>query len=274
MSFWEKLEKLDRRIIYLVITLAVVLPFFFRMGLPIKVSPETKAIYDYIENLSPSDVVFISGDYDPQVDAELTPMFEAIVRHCFQRNVKVVVSNVFNPQGVGLVEPRLEKLAQEYKKVYGVDYVFLGWKYGYSLLIMGMGKDFKGTWQTDYYNTRLVDLPLTSKINNYDDIALIVSLTGSGAYVSWIYYAYVQFKEKIAAGITAVMAADSYPYLQAGQLIGLLGGLRGAAEYEQLIHHPSLASVGMEAQSWSHIAIILFIILGNIGYLMTRKKKQ
>jgi len=273
MTFWEKLEKLDRRIIYAIITVAVVLPFFFRMGLPISVSPEVKSVYDYIDNLSPSDVVFISGDYDPQVDAELAPMFEAIVRHCFEKNVKLVVANVYNPQGVGLVEPRLKKLAQEYKKVYGVDYVFLGWKYGASLLIMKMGQDFKSAWEVDYYNTRLEDLPLTSKIHNYEDIALVVDLTGSGAYISWIYFAYVQYKQKIAAGITAVMAADSYPYLQAGQLIGLLGGLRGAAEYEQLIHHPGLASVGMEAQSWAHVAIILFIIMGNLGYFMTRKKK-
>ncbi|RKZ34960.1 hypothetical protein DRQ33_00980 [bacterium] len=272
MNFWKKLEQLDRRIIYVIITLAVILPFFFRLGLPISISPEVKSIYDYIENLSPTDVVFISGDYDPQVDAELTPMLEALVRHCFKKNVKVIAANVYNPQGVGLVEPRLKKLAREYKKVYGVDYVFLGWKYGGTLLIMRMGEDFQGAWEVDYYNTRLEDLPLTSRIQDYDDIALVVSLTGSGAYISWIYYAYVQYGQKLAAGITAVMAADSYPYLQAGQIIGLLGGLRGAAEYEQLIGHPSLGSAGMEAQSWAHIAIIVFIILGNIGYFKIKKK--
>ena len=274
MKFLAKLEKLDRRIIYIIITIAVVLPFFFRMGLPISVSPEVKSVYDFIDGLTPSDCVFISGDYDPQVDAELSPMFDAIVRHCFEKNVKVIVANVFNLQGIGLVEPRLKKLAEEYHKVYGVDYAFLGWKQGFSLLVMGMGENFKKTWETDYYGTRLEDLPITQPIRNYDQIALVVDLTGSGVFGAWITYAYVQYRQKIAAGITAVMAADAYPQLQAGQLIGLLGGLRGAAEYEQLIHHPSLGSVGMEAQSWAHIAIILFIILGNIGYYAAKKKKE
>ncbi len=274
MDFLAKLEKVDRRIIYLIITVAVVLPFFFRMGLPITISPEVKSVYDYIDGLTPSDCVFISGDYDPQVDAELSPMFDAIVRHCFEKNVKVIVANVFNLQGIGLVEPRLKKLAEEYHKVYGVDYAFLGWKIGGSLLIMGMGESFKKTWETDYYGTRLGDMPITRNIRNYDDISLVADLTGGGAYNAWIVYAYVQYHQKIAAGITAVMAADAYPQLQAGQLIGLLGGLRGAAEYEQLIKHPALGSVGMEAQSWAHIAIILFIILGNIGYYAVKRKNK
>ena len=273
MKILERLSNLDRRVIYIIITLAVILPFFFRIKMTIKPLPEVKAIYDYIESLTPSDIVFISGDYDPQVEAELSPMFDALVAHCFQKNVKVVVSNLFNLQGIGLVEPRLKKLADEYHKVYGVDYVFLGWRPGGSLLIMGMGENFCKTWETDYYGTRLVDLPLTKKIKNYDDIALVVDFTGSGVYNLWIVYAYAQYRQKIAAGITAVMAADAYPALQAGQLIGIIGGLRGAAEYEQLIHKPSLGTVGMQSQSWAHIAIILFIILGNLGYLYTRKRK-
>jgi len=273
MNFWEKLEQLDRRIIYAIITIAVILPFFFQLGLPIEVSPEVMAIYDYIDNLSPTDIVMVSGDYDPQVDAELSPMFEAIVHHCFQKNVKLLAANVYSVQGIGLLEPRLKRLAEEYQKVYGVDYVFLGWKYGGGLLIMQMAKDFIGAWQSDYYQTSLCDLPLTSEIRGFEDIDLIICLTGSGVYYSWIVFAYVQFRQKIAAGITAVMAADAYPSLQAGQLIGILGGLRGAAEYEKLVDRPSVGVAGMEAQSWAHVAIILFIILGNIGYFMSKRKK-
>jgi len=39
----------------------------------------------------------------------------------------------------------------------------------------------------------------------------------------------------VAVGVTAVMAADLYPYLQSGQLVGMLAGLKGAAEYEKLV---------------------------------------
>jgi len=63
-----------------------------------------------------------------------------------------------------------------------------------------------------------------------------------------------------------------YPYLQAGQIEGIIGGLKGAAEYEKLVEHPGGGIVGMTAQSVGHIAIIIFIILGNIGYFAIRRK--
>ena len=112
----------------------------------------------------------------------------------------------------------------------------------------------------------------------------------------------MKFGANVAAGITAVMAADNYPYLQSGQLIGMLSGLKGAAEYEKLVdvfaknnkpfskeiikntwvditdksipYQFKKARIGMNAQSVAHIMIIVFIILGNIGYFVNRKKES
>ena len=68
------------------------------------------------------------------------------------------------------------------------------------------------------------------------------------------------------------MAPDLYPFLQSKQLVGLLGGLAGAAEYETLIEAPGSATAGMEPQSVSHLIIILFIVLGNGVYFTTRRR--
>ena len=43
------------------------------------------------------------------------------------------------------------------------------------------------------------------------------------------------------------MAPDLYPFLDSGQLKGLLGGLAGAAEYETLIDRSGQATKGMSA---------------------------
>ena len=42
--------------------------------------------------------------------------------------------------------------------------------------------------------------------------------------------------------------------------------MKGAAEYEVLVEIRQRNS-GMDAQSFSHALIILFIILGNLGYI-------
>jgi hypothetical protein len=76
----------------------------------------------------------------------------------------------------------------------------------------------------------------------------------------------------MAFGTTAVMAPDAYPYLQAGQIEGMMGGLKGAAEYENLIGRLGLGTRGMPAQSWAHVLVIVFIALGNVGFFVTRRR--
>ena len=275
MGFWDKLQKIDRRWIYLVIALAVIVPFFVRMGLPVPVTKEVRDVFDFIDNLGPDGVVCISADYSPSVAAELDPMLDVIIRHCFERKVKVVIMSLLLT-GPGLVQPILKKAADDYGAINGIDYTFLGYRYGYSLVIMKMGEDIHKTFGADYYGTNLNDIPMMKNINSYKDINLLIPLTGSG-FDPWIIYAQGPYRQDVAAGVTAVMAADSYPYLQSGQIIGLLGGLKGAAEYERLAHDEykmpfRMATIGMESQSWAHIAIILFIIVGNIAYFSAKKK--
>lgn len=271
MKFWEKLLSIDRRIIYLVIAITVILPLFVPTGWPINVTYEVKNIYDYVENLGPDGVVLLSADYDASTLAELQPMFDTSLRHCFSRDVKVMVMSLY-PQGVGLAEMSLKRIAKEYNKVNGVDYCFLGYRPGASIIIMGMGSNIRIPFPSDYYGTPLKDIPMMKGINNFSDIDLVISFSGTGIVASWLYYAHEPYNQDIAWGVTAVMASDYYPFLQSHQIVGLIGGMKGAAEYETLISKPGLATSGMDAQSWAHIMIIIFIIIGNIGYLAMRKK--
>jgi hypothetical protein len=53
--------------------------------------------------------------------------------------------------------------------------------------------------------------------------------------------------------------------------------MKGAAEYEHLIvkhgytDEAGTAETGMNSQSMIHILIIVFIILGNVGYFFSRR---
>ena len=64
-----------------------------------------------------------------------------------------------------------------------------------------------------------------------------------------------------------------YPLLQTGQITGLLGGLRGAAEYETLLNQAGKATAGMDAQSATHFLIIGLIIVCNVCYLLSGRKE-
>ncbi len=51
----------------------------------------------------------------------------------------------------------------------------------------------------------------------------------------WANLINAQFGIPVACGCTAVSAPKYYAFLQSGQMVGLLGGLKGASEYEWLL---------------------------------------
>jgi len=113
------------------------------------------------------------------------------------------------------------------------------------------------------------------KIENFDDIEIIVDLSaGDPGVHSWVMIAQARYHKEVGAGCTAVSAPAFYPYLQAGQLVGLLGGLMGAAEYETLVKHPDAATEAMPSQVLSHAVIIIFILIGNITFFIERRRSK
>lgn len=273
-DFLDKLGNLDRRWIFLAIFIATIIPFFFPLGMDVKETEEVRIIYDFINSLdSESKPIMLSFDYGPDVAAETQPMAMAVLRHLFARNVKVVAISLY-PSGPALALDALTMAAEEYNKEYGKDWAFMGYGAGFGIMMAKMGESFPESFPVDYYGTPIADVPLAAKIQNYSSVSMVLTLCGNRAYEYYIIYGQAKFGVRVAAGMTAVMASDAYPFLQSGQLSGLLGGLKGAAEYEQMINHRDRAFIGMDAQSITHVLIVFFIILGNISYFVTRKKKE
>ena len=108
----------------------------------------------------------------------------------------------------------------------------------------------------------------------YDDIALLASFAHGIQVETWIAYAGGRFGQQIVGGVTGVVAPDLYPYLQSGQLAGMIGGLKGASEYESLIGVKGLATRGMPAQSTAHILIILLIVVGSISEFIIKGRER
>ncbi|MEO0226922.1 MAG: hypothetical protein ABIL70_02590 [candidate division WOR-3 bacterium] len=280
MTFAERLSKIPRQIIYLIIAAAIIIPLIVPLGMAINVMPQTQKLIDSIEEIPPgSKPILISCDFDPQSMPELYPMLEAILNHCFNKDLKVLVLALW-PQGAGMAEMALGEIPPKYNKKYGEDYVFLGYKAGGAAVVLGLGDNLKNVFPVDYYKNPVDSLPLTSTIQNYNDISLVVSFSaGDPGYRTWLLYGQSKFGFKLGTGVTAVSAADTYPYLNSGQLIGVFAGMKGAAEYETALYKKGYrltnrnATKAMDAQSLGHFFIMLFIIIGNIGFLLLRRSK-
>ncbi|MGB3480065.1 MAG: hypothetical protein WBB67_13015 [bacterium] len=280
MNIFKALTKIPRQVIYVVIAIAIMIPLLKPIGLPIRVMPKSQQLFAAIDSLGPqSNPILISVDFDPQSMPELYPMLVAVLRHCFARDIKVIIMSLW-PQGPGLVEIALAEIPKEFNKEYGRDFAFLGYKFGVTAILLGMGDNIKSVFPVDYHGTPLDSIEITAHIQNYDDLSLVITLSaGDPGWRAWLLFAQARYNARVGIGVTAVSAADVYPYVETGQVVGLLAGMKGASEYEILVHKHGYsegkrtAAQGMDAQSLGHLVIMVFIIIGNIGYFVMRRKK-
>jgi len=272
MRLFDRLANIDRRLIFLTIGLAVAVPIILKLKMPIRISSEVRSAYETIENLPEGSVVLASMDYDATSAPELTPMFRSFLRQCFRNNLKIVYTGHL-AIGLPLAQFDLDMVTKECGAVYGEDYINLGYRPGYTAVMIGIGREIRDFFAVDYRGVLVDSFPIMKDVHNYSDIALIVDFAHGQTAEYWIQYVVSRFGVEMFPCVTGVMAPTLYPYLQAGQITGIIGGLQGAAEYEILVGQPETAAFGMPAQSIAHIFILAFIVFGNIGYFISRRKK-
>jgi hypothetical protein len=271
---FSKLQNIDRRYIFLFVGLAAFLPLIFPMGLPLGVTPSSQDLFNAVDSLKEGSVVMLTFDYYPSTLPETEPMSYAALRHLFRKNIRVVTLTTIPLGALSVMEEVVNNVAREYNKEYGVDYVNLGYKYGYVAVMLGMGRRISDIFPRDNYNNKLEDLPLMQEVKNYDDVDFLFIVSDNATVDYWVSLVNAQFGVPMGAGVTAVMAPKTYSYLQTEQMVGLLGGMKGAAEYEKLSQNEGRATRGMDPQSIIHMLIIAFIVLGNIGYFVSRGRKM
>jgi hypothetical protein len=260
---------LDRRVIFLLIAIVTLLPLLFPVGLPVRVSPEVRKVYNYIESLPEGSVFLLSLDFDPASKPELYPMSIALLHHAFRRNLRVIGITLW-VTGTGMAESVFAQIAQEAGKERGQDYVFLGYSPGGLNVIISMGQNLYAAFPTDYYGNITADLPMLKDVHTLRDVDYAVSLAaGVPGVEAWYVFGKEKYGFELGGGCTAVSAPGLYPLLDTGQINGLLGGLRGAAEYETLVGVTGQAIAGMDAQSATHFLIILLIFLCNLFYFLS-----
>lgn len=265
-----------RWIIFVLLSLAILIPLLLadKIILP-KPSPfrVVKNIYDKIDSLPEGSPVIFSVDFDPSSEGELRPMTLALLRHCFRKNLRVIGMTIWGPQAAPVMGKIFTQAAQEYNKKDGIDYALMPYKPGFGTILLLISQDFFNAYSKDYKGNKARELPVFKGIKSLKDFSFAMCISAGNAVDVWIIYGKEKGKMPFAAGCTAVMATDYYPFLQSKQVLGLLGGLNAAYQYETLINKPERAEEGMKAQTVIHIFLVILIILGNIIYFTTKAKK-
>ena len=275
VNFWERVQQIPRHYIYLLLAGVVIWQLLFPIRLPIVPSADTLGLYDAIRAVPDDKLIIISTDWDASTQAETGPQTQAIINACFQLKKRFVIMNMQPPMGVKLANDIALELGKQYGARYGIDWANWGYKYGYGNVLMAMAKDIPKAIGDDFYGKRVTTLPLMKGVKDIKGIGLVIEVTGlSGMTETWIGLIQGPYRTPFASAYTAVMAPGYYPFLDSGQMKGMLVGAKGAAEMETLVHRPGKATAIMNVQSWAHVLIIALIIIGNLGYVLARARAQ
>jgi len=264
MTMIQKLNSIDVRILYLIMVVAAIYPLLNPIGLPLPITDRVRDSYAAIDALQPGDLVFYGIDYSPTQEAEMWPQTLAIGHHLARKGVKIVMLNMI--EGAYRYEERIRDIIlDEYPEYqYGVNIIALPFTAGREAAFMSVVQDFKGLYTYDLAGAPVGDLPLWNEINGAGDFTMYVELADAADW--WLRPMSQVPGLQLWTGTVASGASTMAPLYQSGQMVGFIYGMAGAAEYEVLVKKPGSAAAAMDTQSMGHALIILFVILGNIGY--------
>lgn len=273
---WEKLANVDRRWIYGLMIAVIAAALIHPLGLAITPSAATKAAYDAIDALPNGSIVWLGMEFSAGGVPELMPALQSIIRQGFAKDFKFVCGGMWNMAG-DMCEQGFSIVAKEFpNKQYGVDWVNIGYKPGNEVLLQKLLANVNDAAQgIDFKQNQLSSLPLMSQFQTLKDAKMcIIFCTGTPGENEYIKHVTGPNNIPLIESAISVSVPGIMPLVQSGQVKALIAGMKGAAEYEVLVKKPGSATAGMDAQSFSHGLIILFMILGNIGYYVTKNNKK
>ena len=110
-----KFGSVDRRVIFILIGLAVLVPLLNPVDLAIRPTPSSQRVYDAVDSIPDNSKVLISFDYGPSTKPEIHPMTLGVMRHILnQDRGHTIYITCLWPDGLYMAKDVLKILNEEY----------------------------------------------------------------------------------------------------------------------------------------------------------------
>ena len=275
--FYRRMMQIDVRIIYIVLALTIMFPMLRPIGFPVPVDPTSEKLYNVIAELPPGTPIIYSFDTEPAGTTENKPAARVLIDLSLKKGHRVILMGLFT-QGPDLGRMWCNDLFEANNAVYGVDYIDLGYIAAANSWYNLARTDIIDSWNNrDYEGRTLTDFPIMEGISKASDITAVCTIgTGAPGYIEWTGQWYATGEVGIIlAAVTGINTPGALAYYNLGLLRGLAGGLAGglanAATLEPCHDVTGSAHGNSDAQSFGHLAVIAFLILGNIGYFGAKR---
>ena len=110
-NIFIRLGQLDRRLIFFLIALSVLVPLLKPgwVNIPIKTTSNSEIVFEQLNNLNKGDKVLVSFAYGASTKPEIHPMSIAVLQHLFSKGIKVYTVPLW-PEGLMMAKYALDEV--------------------------------------------------------------------------------------------------------------------------------------------------------------------
>ncbi len=263
----------QRHVIYTLLIIAVAIPLLRPFGLPLVVSDGVRDSFNIIEGLPNGSTCLMIWDAVASVFMDVGAAGVAFLDQMFRKDMNVIIVT-FQENAVGSFPRALEQLKRT-DLVYGEDYIDIGFIAGAEAGLAAVAQDLHTAAPVDRFGTSLAELPITANVHSVADVQLVISMSGGNPGTEGVSRQISpKFEVPIVSACAAGQATRVYVLRASGHIDGVVPGLRGGAEYEQLIHRPAYGASSMDALSMIHLFVVGLIFIGNVIHFSTKRHSE
>ncbi|MCS7386708.1 MAG: hypothetical protein NDF55_08265 [archaeon GB-1867-005] len=212
----------------------------------------------------------------------MLPGLVVVSKHLIQRGAKIIywgfsidvdmTMNAIKARVPQLKGPNEAAGPGDYK--YGEDWVYCGLLPPGEATVAQLADNIHSIIKYDKYSIPVEELPLLQRVKSAKDVSLVIT-SDTGDYGDYyIRHWNARYNTPIAEVGIAMIYSSYMTYYQTGQVIGLLKGCRGGAEYERLTGAIGEGTRRMDALNASHLLTIFAVIIANLSYFATKKSRS
>jgi len=278
---WPPLLRLRIPWIFALLGLMVGLPVFLLYSQPVGRAhawPGVAEAYTVVQNLPPAAPVLILWGYDPSTADEMDLVALPMMAHLFDRQSRPAVVTLL-PTGLAtarrlFARTTTDQIADQTftSQPNSTAYSEIGFLPGGAVALSWLG-------QSDNFSqieTANLTPELAQALAAGPALAIVVAAQAEDVQ-QWLELVQplAQMRQTPVVAFTSAGADPALrPYLDSGQLAGLVSGFDGGYTYQQLRERPlsqpeeTLYRLHLVFQNWGHMAFLLIIILGNLAALL------
>ncbi|CAN5784059.1 hypothetical protein BH10CHL1_BH10CHL1_22790 [soil metagenome] len=275
----RELPALRLPLIFILLGLMVALPIFLLFGQPVgrvQQWPGVAEAHTLVGNLPPNAPVLILWAYDPATADEMDLLALPLVTQLFERQTQPILVSLL-PNGLATARRLFARATDDMLddpslqgQVARAHYIEGGFLAGGAAVLPLLGQNLRNGLVE---STTGASPELAAALARPPALAIVIAAQAEDVQ-QWLELVQPLNQIPVVAFTSAGADAPLRPYLESGQLRGLVSGFDGAYTYQQLLTHPlprgeeTVYRLQLVFQNWGHLAFLLLIVLGNLAALI------